>query len=276
MSELPFFLKKILHPSSRCDGTRIQIKDPVAALTPYIMKSRVEAAIYARIKVDVTNAFRLMEKLSVKGNDVHLFHVLMAATLRVGVEKDRMNRFIINRRLFRHNDLSASFVIKKEFSEDGEESVAKIFFTPGDRLLDVSEKIRLAVDRLRKEKKNESNVLLRLGAGSHIFLTLLEFTLRQLNKYGLLPRSYIQLDPLFASVFVANLGSIKLPAPYHHLYEWGTVSTFIVIGKVKESPEERKTVELAITLDERIGDGFYFASALNLLKQYIENPDRLL
>ena len=276
MSELPFFLKKILHPSSRCDGTLVKIKDPVAALTPYIMKTRVEGAVYLRVEIDVTNAFALIEKLSREGVDIHLFHILMTAFLRVLVEKKKMNRFVVNKRLFQHNDLSQSFVIKKDFSEEGDESVAKIYFSPEDKLLEVSEKIISKVDRLRKEKKNESNVLFRLGAGSHLFLTLLEFSLRQLNKYGLLLKSYIELDPLFASVFVANLGSLRLSAPYHHLYEWGTVSTFIVIGKVRATPEGKKTVNLAVTLDERIGDGFYFASALNLLQEYVENPERLL
>ncbi len=276
MTELPFLMKKILHPSYRNDATLVKITDPVEALARYIMKSRAEAAIYMRVEVDVTKAFRMIEKFSGEGIEIHLFHVMIAAFLRVGVEKEKMNRFVVGKRLFQHNELSASFTMKKDLSEEGEESIAKITFSPDDRLLAVAEKVQKKVERIRGEKKDESNALLRLGAGLPLFLNLIEFTLRKLNKHGLLPKSYIKLDPLFASAFIANLGSIKLSAPYHHLYEWGTVSTFIVIGKVKETPEGSKTVELAVTLDERIADGFYFASVLNVFQKYIENPERLL
>ena len=45
---------------------------------------------------------------------------------------------------------------------------------------------------------------------------------RLADYFGLLPRKMIDADPLYASVFIANLGSINYPAGFHHLWEYGT------------------------------------------------------
>ena len=45
------------------------------------------------------------------------------------------------------------------------------------------------------------------------------FFLNFANRWGLLPKSMIDPDPMFTSIFVANLGSVGLDAGYHHV--WG-------------------------------------------------------
>jgi pyruvate/2-oxoglutarate dehydrogenase complex dihydrolipoamide acyltransferase (E2) component len=72
-------------------------------------------------------------------------------------------------------------------------------------------------------------------------------------------------------------------AAYHHLFEWGTCSLFVTIGKIKPTvvvgpdgnPAVRRTMELKIALDERIADGYYDARALELFDQYLNEPDQL-
>ncbi|MBC8452243.1 MAG: 2-oxoacid:acceptor oxidoreductase, partial [Spirochaetes bacterium] len=84
--------------------------------------------------------------------------------------------------------------------------------------------------------------------------------------------------------FIANLGSINIPnPPYHHLYEWGTTSLFLTLGRLHrttildENDNEfiKDTIQLGITIDERIAEGFYFMKALRILQEHLENPELL-
>jgi hypothetical protein len=83
-------------------------------------------------------------------------------------------------------------------------------------------------------------------------------------------------DPLFCSVFVANLGSVGLDAGYHHLWEHGNCPIFCVIGRVRPGASGRRVVTLKWTYDERIEDGLYCARALERLRELLESPEKLL
>ena len=92
----------------------------------------------------------------------------------------------------------------------------------------------------------------------------------------------METDPYHSSVVLANLGSIGLSNGYHHLTNWGTTSMFIVIGTAGRIPffedekvEFRDGVEIGITVDERIADGFYLAKSMKLLKLLLEEPELL-
>ena len=89
---------------------------------------------------------------------------------------------------------------------------------------------------------------------------------------GLLPRSVVDSDPMFSSVFVANLGSVGLDAGYHHLWEYGTCSIFAVVGRVHCRSDGAKVIEVKYSYDERIADGLYAAITLLGVKERLENP----
>ncbi len=90
-------------------------------------------------------------------------------------------------------------------------------------------------------------------------------------------------DPNYSTVLLSNLGSIKCPAVYHHLNNYGTNSIMITIGAYHEeevrmpdgSHQMRTLIDIGATLDERIADGFYFARSLKLIKHIFANPDLL-
>ena len=74
-----------------------------------------------------------------------------------------------------------------------------------------------------------------------------------------------------------------MDAGYHHMTNWGTNSVFCVIGMIKKRPfydddgnvTMRQSVNLSLTIDERIADGYYYAKTIRLLKHLIENPELL-
>lgn len=134
------------------------------------------------------------------------------------------------------------------------------------RIVDVTDG---AVAGPRSGRKDTSDKELALALALPAFMTaFFVWALRVLDKYGLMPRSMIDADPLYASVFIANLGSIGMDAPFHHLYEWGNIPLFIAIGKARDDGK----IPFRFTFDERVEDGLYCAKALDLLKTWLEDP----
>ena len=39
----------------------------------------------------------------------------------------------------------------------------------------------------------------------------------------------LKIEPMFCRIFVANLGSVGLDAPYHQLYDWANSSISVVM-----------------------------------------------
>ena len=85
------------------------------------------------------------------------------------------------------------------------------------------------------------------------------------------------------SVVLTNLGSIKLHSGYHHLTNWGTNSLFVIVGERKKRPfwkedgsfDMKDSIDLGLTVDERIADGYYFSKSVKLLIKLLEDPELL-
>jgi pyruvate/2-oxoglutarate dehydrogenase complex dihydrolipoamide acyltransferase (E2) component len=106
--------------------------------------------------------------------------------------------------------------------------------------------------------------------------------IRFLDRRGWLPKALIDVSPFHASMGLSNLASLKTPSVFHHLYEMGTTSCFIVIGKDQIVPVEKdgalvpvKCMPIGMTLDERICSGAYFAKCCDRLRHYMEFPAEL-
>ena len=112
---------------------------------------------------------------------------------------------------------------------------------------------------------------------------LLGWTLKKMEYFGIYPKSLAADDPCYSSCFITNLGSIKMTADYHHLFEWGNISFFLVISEKKLRPfwkedgtyDLRNTIKLGMTIDERIADGYYFAKTLRLVRHIFAHPELL-
>ena len=82
---------------------------------------------------------------------------------------------------------------------------------------------------------------------------------------------------------LTNLGSIKLHSGYHHLTNWGTNSVFVAIGEKKLRPfydeqgnvTMKDSIDLGLTIDERLADGYYYSKTVRLLRKLLENPELL-
>ena len=104
-----------------------------------------------------------------------------------------------------------------------------------------------------------------------------------LDRIGKVPKVLIGTDPYYTSAVLSNLGSLKLNVGYHHLTNWGTCSLFCIMGEIKETAYRKEdgttgykeTVDIGITVDERLADGYYYAKSLRLLQKLLANPELL-
>ena len=68
------------------------------------------------------------------------------------------------------------------------------------------------------------------------FVRALVASAKRLDRWNLFPRFMTANDPMFASIFLANLGSAGISDAYHHLYEYGTVSLFGAVSAPAYQP----------------------------------------
>jgi len=279
--------KRFLTRGYRRDGIWLRNMEPLHRLEPFIFQTRNGSSIYFREKLDVTHALKYLQEKNLNrlpGNKVTLFHVLLAAMVRTATLKPGLNRFIAGKRIYQRNQMQISYMVKQEKTETARMLALKETFQPSVTLDQVAEKVLLSVDRARRESGADSESLVKTFSKMPGWLISLVVTiLRWLDNFGLVPESITSSDPFYASAFVANIGSLGVNAPYHHLYEWGTISIFVAMGKFAEEfgfdqagKLVKKTfVEVTFTVDERIADGFYLARALQIFKQLMEHPEEL-
>ena len=281
---------------SRRDGVYLRKIDPFMRFFPYIMRGRNESAIYFKQSVDVTELKAYLghrnreSAVNRTGAMSTLFHAVLAAYVKVTVERPHVNRFIIGRRLYQRNDIRVAFVVKREFKDEAKEEILIMKFTPEDTLDTISKRISQEVKKTRHTSKEDDNK--RVG-----ILNLFQYIMSAprplmngfvnflfwLDYHGWLPFIIMDNDPMHSSCFMSNLGSIGIDAPYHHLYEWGTTSSFVTMGIVKKEPvvmpdgtiAARDIMNVAVTLDERISDGFYFAQTMKRFIHLMEHPEEL-
>lgn len=282
---------------SRPDGKRLRDIDPFMQFFPFIMKNRNESAIYFKQEIDITAVKAFLHERNRaavaeggSGIKMTLFHVILASLVRIIAERPQMNRFVVGRRVYQRNDIKLAFVMKREFKDDAKEEIVVMTFAPEETLDTLSDKLQKEIHRIRSEAKKDDVARSGIVNWFNVLMLLPRFVLQGfvsfvtwLDYHGWLPRFVIDLSPMHTSVFISNLGSLGIDAPFHHLYEFGTTPIFLTIGVSQKVPKVlpdgsigvREVVNLAVTLDERIGDGFYYARSLKRFQQILENPHEL-
>ena len=276
----------------RFDGSYLRELDAMHKFMPLLYPGRCDNEAYISVDVDLTNIDKYLEKKNEvelqRGDDAFkytLFHLVVTALLRTMTLRPKLNWFIANKRMFARKNLVASFVVKKKFSDTSEEALAIVEAQPQDNVDTIHEKIRDVVFKSRSDTEVDGSTASMNMVGKLPFPILRFFVwfVRVLDRHGHVPRSFIESDPYYTSVVLSNLGSIKLKCGYHHLTNWGTNSLFVIIGEMKKRPvyddegnlEMHNTVELGITIDERLADGYYYSKSIRLLKKLLENPELL-
>ena len=254
----------------------------------HLMPKRTECEVFLNFEVDATELVKFLEKKNAEHPEYKttIFHCVLTAVTRMMMERPQMNRFIQGRRIYQRDEVSLSFVCKRRFSDHAEEALM-VLVPKGEEALDqISKKVVGDVIETRKSEHSTGGVDALLDSFAKIprpFLMLLIKTIRILDFWGKLPYAIWEEDPNYTSVLISNLGSIQCPAVYHHLNNYGTNSVMITIGTLHKekvlmedgTEQIRDMIDVGATLDERIGDGFYFARSLKLIKHIFAHPELL-
>ena len=254
----------------------------------YLMPKRTDCEVYLNDKLDATELLQYLEQKNAQHPEYKttVFHCMIMSMARMVKERPKMNRFIQGYRMYERDEISISFVVKRRFSDGGEESLMVLVPKDDDTLDTVSRKIVGDVKETRKSETSTGGVDALLDGFAKLprpILMLAIRIIRYLDFWGINPKVLTQGDPDYTTILCSNLGSIKAPAVYHHLNNYGTNSVMVTIGTLHkeelvmpDGPKAiRDVIDFGATLDERIADGFYFARSLRLLKHIFAHPELL-
>lgn len=266
----------------RPDGFAATDVAPFRQMMPFLMRTRTESAVYFEQDLDLTKTEQFIAEYNATHEQrITVFHVFTWAIAHVLHVRPRMNRFVVGGRVYQRDGVWLSYSAKKSMADGAPIVVIKRKFDPTMSFEQTVEFIHGDVKVGRSNQKSQMDkelslflrlpaVLLRLGVG----------VLRWLDSVNLLSGKSIQADPMFASMFIANLGSVKLESAFHHLYEYGNIPLFAALGRAKLVPvvnelgevTASKMCSVKYTFDERIEDGLYCAHSLELLRTLVEDP----
>ncbi|MCC6807940.1 MAG: 2-oxo acid dehydrogenase subunit E2 [Deltaproteobacteria bacterium] len=270
----------------RSDGTVVSGLSLVRRIIPFLMRGRNESVVYYEQMLDLTKALPFIERWNATATQkITVFHLIMAAAGKGLIARPGLNRFVSGGRIYQRKGAWISFAAKQRFADSAALVTVKIEMKKGEALAQTIERIHGAVGEGRSDKQRPVDKELKLlFMVPHFVLGWLVGIMRLLDRWNLMPASLIANDPMYTSLFVANLGSVGIDRATHHLYEHGTCSLFCAIGVTKKivavdaagAPVVKDTVSLRFAFDERINDGYYCAASLDVLRRYVEDPELFL
>lgn len=273
----------------RKDGALVRDGHGLQMIMSLLMPNRADNEVFLHETIDATELVRYLEEKNSGDIDYKttIFHCVITALARMVRERPIMNRFIQGGRIYQRYDISLSFVAKKRFTDGADEALMVLVPKDTDTINEISRKI---VGDVKESRKTEGvtagsidELMAKLAKLPRLLLMFIVWTVRVLDYWGINPDFLTDGDPNYTTILVSNLGSIKCPSVYHHLNNYGTNSIMVTIGTLHKEEilmddghkEIRDVVDIGATLDERIGDGFYFAKSLKLIKHIFAHPELL-
>lgn len=261
---------------NRKDAKYIKETDPLHTIMPYLMEKRTEAEVSQTITFDVTNLKKWVEKQNeTLDYKFTYFHAFASVFSKLVFNRPLLNRFIQGHRTYERNNITISFVAKDKFSDNAKEKIIVLEINPKENALELGHRMAIDIFKTRKDGTNNMDSSLKiLTKLPRWILRIVAKIIKWLDYYGRVPSSFTEGDCNYSTILLSNLGSIKSDSCYHHLNNYGTNSIVITIGTIKEE-NNKYTVDITATLDERIADGFYFAKTLKLAQYIMLNPELL-
>lgn len=268
----------------RNDGRLLRSISPMAKIMPYIMPQRCDACNNFRGSFDAEAVEKyVLEKRRAGKTGFTAMHVLLAAYLRVVSQRPGLNRFVMGQKIFARYHFEAMLCIKKEMKLNTPDSVISMIYPPdatADEVYEITEKL---IAEAKNETTNFDDTARILDYIPCLVKKFVFWLLRVLDYFGLLPKWLKRISPFHGSLFITSMASLGLPPIYHHIYNFGNVPVFIALGVPEKkfvltqdgSIAEKRVINYTVVTDERICDGYYFASSFRLLNTYLRNPWQL-
>lgn len=269
----------------RKDMRRVRSASPMAVITPFIMVNRVGAMNLMRDRIAVTRLEKYVNERKANGMpNLTVMHVLIAAYVRLVSQRPAFNRFIRGQRIWTRRSVEIALTIKKEMSLESPDTVIKITLYPDATLSDVYREFDRVINEYRSSPGGSFDDTAKvLSYIPSLVLKNAIWLLKTLDYFGLLPGFLAGVSPFHCSMFITSMASLSIPPIYHHLYDFGTCPLFISFGakkrEYKVNPDgsvyKERYMDITFACDERICDGYYYASGLRLYKAILKDPSQL-
>ncbi len=278
------------HPTwgDRKDGRKIRTLAPMAQITMYFQWERNICSNLFEESIEISHIDRYIRQKRREGlKDFGITHVLLAAYVRGVAKYPQLNRFISGQQVFsRGDDIQYCMVVKKEMTVESPDTSIKVHLNPRDTAEDVYHKLNAAVEEVKATQELDSSLdglIQYLNLIPGVLLKFVVWLLKLLDYFGLLPQFLTELSPFHGSLFFTSMGSLGIPPIYHHLYDFGNIPCFGAFGMKRKALEltedgsivQKKYVDVKFVLDERICDGFYYATFFKYFKRLLAHPEVL-
>lgn len=266
----------------RKDGRRLRSLAPYNTVSPYIMVERNDAQNYFNGRFETAAADRYVQgKRSAGLEGFGILHVILASYVRMISQRPGINRFISGQKIYSRPDIVVNMIIKKQLRADEIDTAIKIVFRPEDTAEDVFRKFQeVRAKAFCEEGNNFDKTAKLIGYIPGLVKKAAIWTLKTMDYFGVMPQAILRASPFHGSMFITSMGSLGIPPIYHHLYNFGNVPIFIAFGAKRAENHigdsgkiiRKKYIDYTIVMDERICDGFYYASGFKLFRSYLANP----
>jgi len=278
----------------RFDGYRVKNIPSFQKLIPFTMRTRVGSTNYFETTYDASEIVKYIDEKNKKlkenfdpNNPIKKYNYnqfFMALIVRMFALRPRLNRFVSRKNIYQRHNIEVAYTVKKEFSDDGFQSTTVETFERDSNIDDIGDIIHDSIKGVKETTDDNTgdfaDFLFKLP---NFVVSFIIWIFDATTYIGYCPAALRKIDVMQSSVLFTNVGSIGLEkAPHHHLYDRGTGSLLISVGRIRKEKyetdngiEERDVVDFKISMDERIADGFYFVKSFDLLKDILDNPQQL-
>ncbi|MBP5312713.1 MAG: 2-oxo acid dehydrogenase subunit E2 [Clostridia bacterium] len=270
----------------RYDGYRVKKITGPALLIPYIMKTRVDSQVYYEDDVEITAIEEFMRKHQEDIPGISLYHIIIAAILRTYSQRPYLNRFVVDSKIYARNHFCISMMVKKGVHVKGDDTLVKPELPLDGTVYDVVDAFKKIVEenKVVEHSNGTDDTVDIIGHLPHWLVKFVINTLMFMDKKNCMPKFMNKVSPFHTSFFITNIGSIGIEPIYHHIYEFGTTSLFLAIGKKRTvvttdengNVVKRRFMGFKIVGDERICDGHYYSESARIFMRFLRHPEKLL
>ena len=254
----------------RPDGTYIRDLPVYTQIVPYIVPSRTDTCVIYEQEFDVTKTLEFAQERQLTLAQVFIFAAIRAIALM-----PKVNRFVSGHRHYQRNRLSFTFAAKSDSNADKEPVDVTMSFSPRSTLKGFRNKIQAHVASLEKKPSPYKEKLLFIFNKLPRFLIkIIIWGLKILDYHNALPASLINIIPFYSTMILTDAGNMDFDAVIYRNYKVGTCGIFCTIGKIKKEDSGDKA-KVMFVYDDRITDPLYFVSTIDILRDLIENPEKL-
>jgi hypothetical protein len=268
----------------RKDGRKLRTIPAMTKFMPYVMARRSDACNTFSDSLEISAADSYCRQKVREGlTGFSMLHLFLATYVRTISQYPAINRFVSGQKIYARNEIVFVMTIKKDMRLDSEDTCIKVKFDPTDTAEQVYEKFNAVVEANKADENEKSSFDVLNKVLAMIPGLLCRWTVKLLffmDYFGWLPRFLTDLSPFHGSMIITSMGSLGIRPIYHHIYDFGNLPVFLSYGTkyFRMMPDKngemvkKKYIDLKVVTDERICDGYYYASAFKYIKKIFDDP----